>query len=254
MTIELLNKEWDFINQISLKIHASEDREEMVNNVFSFLQNLISFDYASFYLYNNGNAVCPVGYNFSQEELLSYINGWEAYDPFKPLRTLLCDYSHPAIRANEYVFKKAADEEEYYKLWQIKDIKYSIFAGLGYNSTILGSISLYRKESSDKDFSDRDLKIMNLLKSHINIWLWRDQKHSELETVLPGTLYEMKKQYHLTDRELEVIGLWREGFTDKEICERISISLNTLKKHISNVFGKLNINSRVELLKKFQKD
>lgn len=107
MTIELLNKEWDFINQISLKIHASEDREEMVNNVFSFLQNLISFDYASFYLYNNGNAVCPVGYNFSQEELLSYINGWEAYDPFKPLRTLLCDYSHPAIRANEYVFKKS---------------------------------------------------------------------------------------------------------------------------------------------------
>lgn len=256
MSVELLNNEWDFINQISLKIHASENREEMISDFFAFLQNLIDFDYASFYLYREGMPASPVGYNFSKKELNHYVNGWEAVDPFKPLRTLLCDYSHSAIRVSEYAFRKKPEEERYYKLWQVKGIKYSIFAGLGYNHAILGSISLYRKENDGGDFSDRDLQIIDLLKSHINIWLWKEWEKEEEKpaTIIDHSLYELKKIYHLTDREMEIIGLWYEGFTDKEICEHISISQNTLKKHISNVFGKLNISSRVELLKKVPKD
>lgn len=67
------------------------------------------------------------------------------------------------------------------------------------------------------------------------------------------SLYALKKAYAVTDRELEVIDLWSKGLTDSEICQEISISKNTLKKHISNIFSKLSINNRVELLKRLKK-
>ena len=92
---------------------------------------------------------------------------------------------------------------------------------------------------------------MNVLKAHLNIFLWKDKqsrnrcpRHREER---PSD--SVKKRYSLTDREIEVIELWSRGSTDDEICEILSISRNTLKKHISNIFGKLEINSRVELLK-----
>jgi DNA-binding NarL/FixJ family response regulator len=50
---------------------------------------------------------------------------------------------------------------------------------------------------------------------------------------------------------MEVIELWSRGLTDKGISDQISISNNTLKKHFSNIFGKLGITNRVELLKIF---
>lgn len=59
----------------------------------------------------------------------------------------------------------------------------------------------------------------------------------------------LKSKFGLTDREIDVVGLWSRGLTDHEICEELSISKNTLKKHMANIFGKLEISSRVELLK-----
>ena len=51
----------------------------------------------------------------------------------------------------------------------------------------------------------------------------------------------------LTLRELEVLRYLNEGNTNKEISERLFISLNTVKTHIKNIYSKLNVNKRIEL-------
>lgn len=50
----------------------------------------------------------------------------------------------------------------------------------------------------------------------------------------------------LTHREQEVLGLVAEGATDKEIAERLSISLHTVKSHMRNILAKLHVSSRHE--------
>ena len=53
----------------------------------------------------------------------------------------------------------------------------------------------------------------------------------------------------LTEREVEVLRCMVEGLNNQEISERLFISLGTVKFHISNIFQKLGVDSRVEAVK-----
>jgi non-specific serine/threonine protein kinase len=50
----------------------------------------------------------------------------------------------------------------------------------------------------------------------------------------------------LNERELEVLRLIAEGFSNHEIAERLVIALSTVKWHINNLFGKLGVHSRTQ--------
>lgn len=55
----------------------------------------------------------------------------------------------------------------------------------------------------------------------------------------------------LTLQETKVIDLMKEKKTNKEIALALSISPNTVKTHINNIYKKLEVNSRSELLSKY---
>jgi two-component system NarL family response regulator len=50
----------------------------------------------------------------------------------------------------------------------------------------------------------------------------------------------------LTNRELEVLLLVDEGYTTKQISSHLSIAVPTVKNHVRNICGKLNVTTRVE--------
>lgn len=52
----------------------------------------------------------------------------------------------------------------------------------------------------------------------------------------------------LTPREMEVLILLARGFTNREISERIFLSVKTVEAHRSKVYSKLGLNNRAELV------
>ena len=48
----------------------------------------------------------------------------------------------------------------------------------------------------------------------------------------------------LSEREIEVLQLIAEGLTNPEIAARLYLSLNTVKVHTRNIYGKLGVNNR----------
>lgn len=48
----------------------------------------------------------------------------------------------------------------------------------------------------------------------------------------------------LSEREMEVLSLLTEGATNQDIAARLTVSLNTVKKHTSNIFSKLGAPNR----------
>ena len=56
-------------------------------------------------------------------------------------------------------------------------------------------------------------------------------------------------QDDLTPRELEVLTLIAEGLTNPEIAEELVISVKTVDRHRENIMRKLNLHSRIDLVK-----
>lgn len=66
-----------------------------------------------------------------------------------------------------------------------------------------------------------------------------DVRHHPLPAAIPEAL---------TDRELEVLRLEAAGLTNAEIAGRMYISIATVKRHISNLYGKLGVTHRTQAL------
>jgi two-component system nitrate/nitrite response regulator NarL len=56
-----------------------------------------------------------------------------------------------------------------------------------------------------------------------------------------------RKTFGLTPRELEIVATVVAGYSNKEIAECLKISEDTVKHHMSNVFDKLGVSTRLEL-------
>lgn len=54
----------------------------------------------------------------------------------------------------------------------------------------------------------------------------------------------------LTDRELEVLRLVEQGFTYESIGNSLSIASSTVKKHMMNIFSKLQVSNKIEAINK----
>jgi DNA-binding NarL/FixJ family response regulator len=57
----------------------------------------------------------------------------------------------------------------------------------------------------------------------------------------------------LTERELEVLALVAEGASNQEIARKLVVSLATVKTHINHIFGKLDAESRVQVVARARK-
>ena len=54
----------------------------------------------------------------------------------------------------------------------------------------------------------------------------------------------------LTPREREVLQLLLEGASNREIAQHLVLSVNTVKKHVLNLCGKLGVQSRAQAIAK----
>ncbi len=53
---------------------------------------------------------------------------------------------------------------------------------------------------------------------------------------------------HITERELEILRLIAEGASDREIAQKVYLSINTVKWHNRQIYAKLGVGSRTEAL------
>ncbi len=54
----------------------------------------------------------------------------------------------------------------------------------------------------------------------------------------------------VSKRELEVLQLMAQGFSNGEIAERLFVSLHTIKTHTSNLFEKMDVKRRTQAVEK----
>ncbi|KUO64308.1 MAG: hypothetical protein APF84_09735 [Gracilibacter sp. BRH_c7a] len=90
-------------------------------------------------------------------------------------------------------------------------------------------------------------QLIRLLKSHVFLIRFAKLNESEQEEAF----LKFKENKDLTEKEIEIVKLLLRGYTYKIISENLFISENTVKFHVKNIYQKLNINSKKELVKIF---
>jgi two-component system nitrate/nitrite response regulator NarL len=78
------------------------------------------------------------------------------------------------------------------------------------------------------------------------------QRVANLLTALHGLMAQaaavpVKKTFGLTPRELEVVTCIVEGCSNKDVAKQFTISEETVKRHLSNIFDKTGVSTRLEL-------
>jgi DNA-binding NarL/FixJ family response regulator len=82
-------------------------------------------------------------------------------------------------------------------------------------------------------------------------WLWHRNVVDGVEAIrlimADGDTSSKAERYRLTPRELEIVPHIAVGASNKDIAQMLSVREDTVKRHLSNIFDKLGVYSRLEL-------
>lgn len=245
----LETNDWLILNSLIYKIYTTEDFDEMRRTLLEQLKLMLDFDCADFYLSKDDGSEgldAPVLYNY--EGMSS-----EKYDRLDYSRGIMYSGKSMVYRETDIISDEKRRGTEYYsRVYVPNGWHYSLQMIIGRNRHFLGVVTLYRNIGKD-DFTYDDIFLLDTLKDHLAYRL-----ESEREKRIDGSgklsVTEAVKAFMLTKREETVLRLVVNGRENEQISEELVISPNTLRKHLLNIYRKLEVRNRVQLLNRIKGD
>ncbi|HHY91193.1 MAG TPA: response regulator transcription factor [Clostridiales bacterium] len=247
----LSQSEWLSINEIIFSIYAIPDMTKMRKVFLDALHSLIFYDSAlfDFAITNNRNPLFfdPVSVNIHEKYIKNY---YEYFQHIDYTRWIFFQPNPIIYRDTDLLSNKLRESTEYFKNWmRPTNTYYGAGSAIISDGTLLGSVTLFRSAARD-NFSERDLFILEILNSHLSNRLSQAYPQGIKNNILQIRQSDsLMENYGLTSRELEIIQFVSNGMSNQEISRALFISETTVKKHLNNIFKKLSINSRTQLMK-----
>lgn len=241
-------REWNIINNILLEIYTIDNITSLMQKLFLVLRMLIPYTKGYMVLLDdNRNIMREKSYFEGMEErgIDDYINKYYDSDYLK----FAYEINHETMvyRDSDILNDNLRVKTDFFREFlKNEDIPYGCGILIINNNRILGVFNLFRNETLG-DFKEKDIYILNVLKGHIaNIIYNLCSKKAEVKDF--DRFDYVKNKYELTKRECEILKLISKGLLNNEIGDTLSISLSTVKKHIYNLFNKMGVNSRTQLV------
>src|SRR5262245_23560381 len=106
-----------------------------------------------------------------------------------------------------------------------------------------GARGTLRKDSATRVLFDTIRTVF-----HNDHWIVAPAPVAATIEIVPEATPEIPaKRFNLTRREMEIVTAVAAGESNKSIARKLSLSEDTVKHHVSNVFDKLGVFSRLEL-------
>ncbi|MCQ4635201.1 LuxR C-terminal-related transcriptional regulator [Anaerovorax odorimutans] len=248
--MKLSHEQWEKINQLILEAHTEGDIYRLRKMVLLKLGELIPHDKSFFDLgYKKDTKVVffdPVSDNMDRNYLTSYFNKYESIDI---MFWFFSQSRRNIYRESDYITDVMEETSVYYREWMLpQNIRYSMGSRVAYGEILYGSINLWRSKKHG-DFTDEEVYILGVINEHLACRFHNKFPNGikrNNENDYTDTLVHL---YGLTPRESEVVELIYEGLPIRTIGEKLFISENTVKKHTHNIFRKMNISNRSQLMK-----
>lgn len=245
------------INDLIYDMYGWRTLEDIRDDFFRRLRIIIPFHYASILLREDdgkervtlGHPICfPQTFLQAEEAYLSASQDsdyllWNLYaKESKLLRA--SDILDEEKRLNSPLYVNCYRDFEVYD-----DMQLTIVA----QGRLLGLLTLYRTRA-DGVFSAENMFFLRALGMHLNTVM---QNLTATRPFSPPAederLKALQAACQLTSRETEILAHLNRFETNTEIADALGIRESTLQKHLQNLFRKLDVTSRWEVLRLFTK-
>lgn len=245
------NNQFFCMNNIIYQIYNISDFNGMRLTSLNLIKTLIPNSCASILMANNGgseNLLCdPV---CVPENLLDMEENYLSIEQEDFSRWTAMSTQPVVVRGSDLLEDKKRVETALYKIcFEPYGLHYSLEMCLAREEHFLGLVTLYRTKDQG-DFSDDEVFLFRCLNEHLSSRFYREYlstlpKKSSKSNSLNATIH----QYGLTEREAQVLAMVLEEIPTSDISDALCISPHTLKKHMQNLYHKLGVSSRFQLLK-----
>ena len=152
--------------------------------------------------------------------------------------------SENSIMAVEFKYEAEKKDEQIKRLSLESKIQDSKIIILVLTTLILLFVAMftfqfYRKKVKIQDFELTDMRLK--IEEYLN-QIYSLEKNDSVNN--------LKEDYGLSSREEEVLALIAQGLKNKEIADKMFVSISTVKTHTKNIFEKLDVRNRIEAAKK----
>jgi len=216
------------------------DLDRYRENVLTTLSDIFGYQKSIFWVANkHGDLIDPILNNIEEKVISEYLEFFQPLDVLIPNNLPVRTDTH-VVKIEDVMplssFGETDFSKEFFRKHQyIDEMGIYIFN----KSQIVGVIGLIRKEGEDR-FREQDRNRLRFLVKSI------ESSFNASEAFFHDNRKE-KKEEQLTIRERELVKLVKQGFSNKEIGDTLFISVNTVKKHLQNLYQKMNVANRTEL-------
>ena len=247
---KLTEAQWEKINTIILGIYSEGDLRKMRLRFLQDIKELIPYDKSFFDLgYKKNTQVVffdPVTSTVEQKYLNAY------YDTYESIALMFWFFSQnntDIYRESDYITDVMLETSVFYNEWlKPQGIKHSMGSRVAKDGVLYGSVNLWRDDTHG-DFTENELEILRVLNKHLALHFHNKYPNGIKRNSENDYSDSLMHLYGLTDREAEIVENIYQGLASKDIAEKLFISENTVKKHTYNIFKKMNVKNRSQVIK-----
>jgi len=253
--VVLRHEQWVCINNMILDIYRSDDLYTLRINFLDSLAQLIPHQKSWFdlgqYKENRIDFYDPVSTTMTEKELTDY---YEIYQTSDYVPWSFISQASVIYRDSDILRDPLREQTFFYKNWlEPMGVYYGMGSTVVENGILYGSITIFRSKDL-QDFSPEEMFILTVLTAHISNHLAIRYPNGINKTIYSHSDNQIMEKFNITEREYQVLELICKGLNNREIGNTLNISENTVKKHINNLFNKLGVKNRSQVINLVYKD
>lgn len=245
------SKAWEAINEFSLWLHAQHELADIQRGSLEHIKDIIPHRISMFDLVTMGkdgqtDYIDPISTTMDQAELDAYYQRYAAMD----YTTWSFDlHAVNVYRDLDLVDVDRRDQTPIFREWmQPQGVYFGCSATLAAHGTPLGTVTLFREREAG-DFTGFEMRILKELARHLSLRLGELYPRGfvvQARNISP--IAALAEQVGINPREMEILQLMADGYTNKQMAESLFISESTVKKHVNAVYRKLGVSNRMGLV------
>ena len=213
----LEENEWMLLNETAYNVSFIYNFDQMRIDFLKWIRMLIRYDVAVFSFVKEGVLCDTIAAGLSPQDIKKFE---QAYEIDNPLQWILLSGRNYAYCQSDVLSLEKMEETTFYKqFYKPKGLVWSMGTNIVFREDVVGLIMFFRTRGTKSRF------------------FWAK-----------GYQEKISRENHLTDRESELMEYALQGLSNEAIAEQMQISVNTVKKHFHNLYEKMNVKNRVQLL------